>query len=1307
MSASIVSRVADEFGGTDRYAVVRRIGAGGMGVVYHTVDRERGVDVALKTLRHLNPGAIYHLKQEFRSLADLAHPNLVTLHDLVIGDGLWFFTMELIDGKDFVAYARSSHAAPAVETMDAEVAPSAPPSAPRDALAAGSRVQLSSRLDVARLRNALRQLVEGIATLHRASKLHRDIKPSNVMVEPSGRVVILDFGLAADFAAMDDRDRSAMDLNSAEQTVLGTPEYMSPEQGNASPVPLGPATDWYSVGVMLFEALTGGLPFQGGPLEILMAKCEADGPAPSEFVDGVPEDLDRLCADLLQRRPDKRPTGEEIARRIESTSVPMPVSQRSLPAPPSQRSGAPLPLVGREMHTAMLQAAFARTRQGRAIAVHVYGSAGLGKSSLVRNFIDWAVESQRAVALVGRCYERESVPYKALDGVIDALSRHLRRMSRLQVEAVLPRDVRALSRLFPVLLRVESIAKAPKLALEQADPKELRKRAFAALRELLARVADRRPLVVAIDDLQWGDVDSMTCLVEVLRPPSPPAVLFIASYRREDVDKSPALRALEALENHGGSKASMARITVAPAIVDLRRSTSSLRRVRVDTACEVRRLAIERLGNDDSAALVKTLLDAESPTVRAHAATIVAEAGGSPFLTLEFVRYLRGLEERGEGLDGKAITIEAAISARFDALPDDARRLLEAVAVAGHPIAVDVARKSAGVSDERPALALLRTQQLVRTLQVGELATTALETYHDRIREAVVARLTPTTLVTMHRALARTLEASGNEDPEAICTHYRAAGDDLKASAFAALAGARAARTLAFERAAMLYRLAIELGDAKDPATRGHRIKLADALVDCGRSAEAAHEYLAAAAGATGDEALDLQRRAAEQMLVSGHIDEGLSVVPAVLEALGADLPETPRGALSSLLLRRFQLWMRGLEPSKPKATVDPRELLRIDTYWSLGIGLSMVDNIRAQDCHTRHLLYALRSGDPYRVARGVAAEAGFRSSVGGPARAKTRALVLRAQELAEKVGHPHALGLAAGAAGHESYHLGEWHVARERLENAEKILRERCAGVGWELASVVTFLLGALYYLGDVRALGDRVPALIDEAERRGDLFLLTNLRLGHASFLWLADDDPDGGLRDVKSALDGWSQRGYHVQHYYELAARAQILLYAGKAKKALEALDAAWPALEASFMLRLQRVRIEAFVLRARTALSCASLCEGAEREALIARARKDLTRVEREHMPWGDALVRLARAGIFGLQGHAETQARELEVAADLLQKCNMHLHAAAAHHRFGELVGGDDGKSTRKEADAYFATEGIVDPERVTLLLVSA
>ena len=222
-----------------------------MGVVYEVHDRARDEVVALKTLRRARAADVYRLKREFRSLADVAHPNLVSLYELVVEGANCFFTMELVNGVNFVEYVRGS----------------GPSGAP---------------VDAGRTRHVLRQLVNGIAALHRRGKLHRDVKPSNILVTAAGRVVVLDFGLTSDVFLKD---------ATVGERLAGTPAYLAPERrAGAAP---SDSQDWYSVGVTLYEALTGRLPLDGLSEDARRRTGESDPPPPTSIGPGIPDDLTR------------------------------------------------------------------------------------------------------------------------------------------------------------------------------------------------------------------------------------------------------------------------------------------------------------------------------------------------------------------------------------------------------------------------------------------------------------------------------------------------------------------------------------------------------------------------------------------------------------------------------------------------------------------------------------------------------------------------------------------------------------------------------------------------------------------------------------------------------------------------------------------------------------------------------------------------------------------------------------------------------------------------------------------------------
>jgi len=410
----------------DRYEIRAPLGEGSFGAVYEAFDRSRGDLVALKLLRVRSADALLRFKREFRTMAEIVAPGLVRLHELH-GDGeRWYFTMELVRGARFDAHCR----------------------------------------DEARTRAALEELARALGELHRAGLVHRDVKPSNVLVTPEGRVVVLDFGLV----------RGADEGGTA---VVGTPAYVAPEVlAGAEPTP---ASDWYAVGVMLHEILTGSPPFAGAPDVVAFEKRTKDAPRVRARAPGAPADLAELCDGLLARDPAARP--------------------RAYAAPP--RPPGPV-FLGRARELAELDAAARRPRT----VVRVFGASGVGKSALAQAWVS-AARLGGGRAYLSRCHSRAHVPFAAIDELVDRLARELAWLPPSTARALAPRDTSSLVTAFPVF---ES---APGFAA-RAGAERSQIGAALALRELLERWDPDARWALVIDDAQWGDADSAAVLTRLL-----------------------------------------------------------------------------------------------------------------------------------------------------------------------------------------------------------------------------------------------------------------------------------------------------------------------------------------------------------------------------------------------------------------------------------------------------------------------------------------------------------------------------------------------------------------------------------------------------------------------------------------------------------------------------------------------------------------------------------------------------------------------------------------------------------------------
>ena len=1086
-----------------------------------------------------------------------------------------------------------------------------------------------------RLRATLPQFGSALYALHSQRLLHRDLKPSNVMVGPGGRVSLLDFGLVR--ALGDDGAR----------TLAGTPDYMSPEQ--ASGAPLTEASDWYAVGVMLYQALTGNLPFKGTLLEVLNRK-QSEAPAPpSDWEPAVDPDLNRLCLGLLHSDPAERMRHAQSALALAPSG-----------GPATATTILKTSLLGRDSELAGLDRAYATTvLESRAVCAHICGPSGVGKSVLLREFLSRLKAADPSVLVfAGRCYESESVPFQGLDDLIDTITHYLRRLPSAQLAQVLPRNFPLMVRMFPVLGQLPTPDRRLPPPL---DSVELRARAFSAVRELLGRIAERNRVVLAIDDLQWGDLDGSAFLRELTASAEAPPLLLVLAYRSEDIDALPSLKLLRQASDS--------------VLVDLGGLSD------LDTA----RLAAQQAGG------VNALDDA---SIR----TVVEQSGGDPFLIQELVRWMLAHKTSPLG----RFDLNIALRSRVDLLAPGPRRLLELVAVAGQPIALEVLKHPIETSLLLAARDCLLGQHLLRSRSVE--GRDELEVYHDRIRAAVVGFLESDTLRTRHRELALALDSIGGKDPERLAMHFFAAGETVQAAANAQLAATRAANALAFNKAARFYQLAADTGVFEGTSAFALQRALGDALSNAGRGAEAAEALIKASQNCPDNvERVHLLSHASNQLLRCGHVRRGRELLQSVLSEVGISLPSSRILQILLLVSLRLRIRLRGLD-FVPRQTdsMPPSQAAKLDLCGGAAMGLGMSDPLVAAIFSCRFFLLALRSGEPFRVAAALAGQAPLIVRTGGKnCFIQARALIARATAIAANLSRPYTDAFILLMSGTVSYLEGNWKQCRDECEQASEILRSKCSGISWELGTANTFALLARGNRGDWFENRQLLPTLIREAESRGDLYSTLSLRiLGFVHILDLASGQPELARQNLDRDLELWSDQN-DMQRAGAVVAKMNIALYQNDPERAWSDYESGWPWLQRSGLLRLPAPYAIAHHCRGRVALAMADRCGPGvpSRERFLRVARDSTKCIFTKGLPGTRGLGRLMQAGISSFES-SERARQDLALAAGELLEGDHIPYRMAALYRLSAFASGDELAAIDGEIGEWVAKQQITDPARI-------
>lgn len=1219
------------FPGGERFQIGRQLGSGGSGAVFEAFDREENRKIALKTLKSDDVDRVLEFKEEFFTLKGLEHPNFVRLYELFNEDSRWFFTMELVEGSDIITYVRNP----------------------------------TSGFDESRLRHCFVQLVSAVYQLHCQGLIHRDIKPSNTMITEEGRLVLLDFGLATEVIAGRQVDGIA---------AVGTRHYIAPEQSFGFSV--GASADWYSVGVILYQALTGQLPSQL-PNTVAYSKATSDKNwldvlPPAVLNPSVPEDLNDLCAGMLRIVPEERLRGRQIVDLLGLSEE----SFQKTDKPGAEWHRASLEFVGRKKELLVLREALERAKS-KTESVVIVGEPGIGKSALAGEFIERLEDDTAYLILRGRFSLGASVRFQAFKSIFDDVKNALKKffqgkVSRISEEKIpvyisplSMEEATAVAQIFPRLMNVEIVAEQVNPLLRIPHPQELRAKAYRAVRKLFQTLNQKYQIVIFLDDLQWADSDSLSLLTDIINSAQSPPLLLITTLRNDCLEHGELDRILPhairlPLE---GLQLSEAR--------KLSRSIAALHRARDFDPIENERL--------------------------------LQEARGHPLFLAELVQYkVTMTSELAVG------GLEEAIWSRILRLEKNALKLLEIICVSVIPLDEEIVAEIAGLERAQwvPALASLLVGFFIQS--TGQAGETKIEPYHDRIRETMLAHLEPERLRHYHLQLAHELDLGSTlVDKEVVVKHLEAAGRYQQAADLAQKASFMATKQLAFGKTADLISTSLRLGEYTPDERLKMQMDLGDALCNAGRGDKAYKVYLDAGQRADPATRLDCYRRAIEQLMINGHFDEGYRQIDNLLFEVGASLPKSTRGALFSLIKNRARLSIRGTGWRRREPHQIPADrLAELDIYAAVAGGLAMMDNVRGADFQTRCLALALKLGEEKRLCHAMTMETIFLASQGATSGDRVSRMLAEASEIAQKTDEPFLRWGVVTARGAVRYFQARFPEACIHFTASESGFRTRSEAPRYAINSNRILLVSSLRILCCFKELMEAYNDYVWDSQQRGDRFFETSIRL-LCSRIFLVNNAIEDGFHNLSEAVWLPPAGGYHLITWYQLVTSIELALYLGTADEQLETFDSMFEELYDSMLLRIITIKLEAYWLRGRLLL--ATLGNKSHGRAAWNQLKKIVRKMEIDlgHLPPAKGWAALLSAAMEFSRGNTERAQELLQLGMDMAHACDQRFLAESAKRRLGEIKGGDEGLRLVRESEIWMNGQGVVDPARMVDVFIPA
>ena len=1147
---------------TERFQCLRKIGSGGMGNVYEAFDRERNMLVAVKTLHSLSGETLHQFKKEFRTLAELDHPNLVRFYEFFQSDQHWYFTMELVQGCDVLTHCRDRHSG-----------------------------------NLTMVRHCLIQIVYGLDFLHQSGTIHRDLKPSNILVTKNGELKILDFGLI---------------LNLSQATpsgeLVGTPTYMSPEQMTGQA--LGPASDWFSVGLILNELLAG-------EPRIIQAP---------PFLESQ---LYELAQKLTEKSPKKRLTCPEIFEALELAPLPKTSTDSDL-------------FVGRQEILQQLNKLTPQAKDQNSNLVVLSGRSGEGKSALAQHHLAQIRQRPDSIILASRCYDYESVQYPGIDGLADELSNHLASFSQKSLRDILPKDLALLIQIFPGLGKVPW----PNIDHAQAgerkhsgDPRTLRSRAALSFRELLAKLAERSSLILFIDDFQWAGEDSRTLFISLLK--ELPSCFVLLACRAEKDHLNTLLTSIRPL------------VERSPTIQFIHLQLTPFTRGEVDELAH-------KISNH------KNALDfTENELQQIH-----TESGGHAYLLNELLRKQNlPLNPRA-----KSEALIEILQTKIRNLSKEKLSLLEVISLSTIPLTTREAYQLAEISEVNPSqIRQLTKEKFITSSQPGTRASLVPyhDAVREAVIHSISAEKKK---YYHQRLVAHFHTQENHIAPQVIATHLEQAGQAETACSYFRDAAEQALRSFAFEQASEYFRKSLKPHHVfKHAELTKVKHGLIESLENAGRYHEAADELHALATQQKNKKRTESLKRAALLYCSSGHLDQGLKLLKELLKTEGYIVHHGRkiRNGLSWTILQWSLILKLRRRQEGTKIETISRD--KAELFLSAACGLSLIDPFVAAHLMIKGAHLALESRDQKLLGKALALNASYQASGSQQLQRQTEKLDPFVKQLCEDSESPHSMGLYLFTKGVMISHRGHLIEAAPHLQEAEKILSTKCRGVWWELAVTRTTIIWNLSLLGKLIEMDQFIHGFLEETKKRNDLFMSANIHTYPVPLILLSKDSPEEAAKVSDQAITMWSRNpGFHIQHYTHMVGRAMIYLYSGQAAQASLFFEDRWQVFSRSGMLLFPYMKMWSLDARITVAFGAAAYASSKKAEShfkMIRACLKSLRSVQLDAAP----SLSLRFEGVLAhLLGDRKKAINCLSLAASGLRKHGLKAYALSTEHLVAEI-----------------------------------